>query len=222
MEAGLSKDGSVHVTDEFYNTLISTLGAVLIAVGTAHLLWRSSAAGSRLHFVSFAIYGAGVLSVFVTSALHHGINGSPRTNHWLRQLDYCAVFLMIAGTFTPFCLLLVKGTLGTFTLALIWSLALLGIATKLLYPGLPKWVTVTIAIVMGWLALLIAEPIYRAIDLQGLAVLILGGLFFTAGGLIFVVERPNPFPGRFGFHEIWHCCVVAGAASHYFVVQLCC
>ena len=132
MEAGLSKDGSVHVTDEFYNTLI------------------------------------------------------------------------------------------TFTLALIWSLALLGIATKLLYPGLPKWVTVTIAIVMGWLALLIAEPIYRAIDLQGLAVLILGGLFFTAGGLIFVVERPNPFPGRFGFHEIWHCCVVAGAASHYFVVQLCC
>jgi hemolysin III len=221
MAPALSKDGSVHVTDEFYNTWISSLGAVLTALGTAQLLWRSSVAGSRLHFLCFAIYGGGVLSVFVTSALHHGVNGSPRTNHWLRQLDYCAVFLMIAGTFTPFCALLVKGTLGTLTLALIWSLALLGIATKLLYPGLPKPVTVAIAIAMGWLALIIAAPIYQAIHLQGLAGLVLGGLFFTAGGIIFVVEKPNPLPGRFGFHEIWHCCVVAGAASHYFVMHLC-
>jgi hemolysin III len=222
MDGSLSKDGSVHVTDEFYNTWISALGAVLTVFGTAYLLWRSSVADSRLHFLAFSIYGLGVLSVFVTSALHHGVNGSARTNHLLRQLDYCAVFLMIAGTFTPFCLLLVKGTLGTATLALIWSLALLGVASKLLYPGLPKPVTVTIAIGMGWLALLIVVPIYHAIHLQGLAALVLGGLFFTVGGLIFVLEKPNPWPGRFGFHEIWHCCVVAGAATHYFVVQLCC
>jgi len=222
MAARLSKDGSVHVTDEFYNTLISSLGAVLTAFGTAHLLWRSSVAGSRLHLLCFSIYGVGVLSVFVTSALHHGVNGSPRTNHLLRQLDYCAVFLMIAGTFTPLCVLIAKGTLGTLTLALIWSLALLGIATKLLYPALPKRVTVAIAIAMGWLGLLIAAPIYQAISLEGLAGLVLGGLFFTAGGLIFVAEKPNPVPGRFGFHEIWHCCVVAGAASHYVVMHMCC
>lgn len=220
MTPSLSKDGSIHVTDEVYNTWLSILGAVLTVFGTAHLLWRSYAAGSRLHFLSFLVYGLSVLSVFVTSALHHGVNGSPRTNHVLRQLDYFAVFLMIAGTFTPFCLLLVKGSLGTRILALIWSLTVLGIATKLLYPGLPKWATVAITVAMGWLGLMIAEPVYQAIHWQGLAGLILGGVFFTVGGVIFGLERPNPVPGKFGFHEIWHCCVLAGAASHYFVMHL--
>jgi hemolysin III len=220
MTAGMSKDGSVHVTDEFYNTWISIAGAVLTVFGTALLLWRSYAAGSRLHFLCFAIYGLSVLSVFVTSALHHGVDGSPRTNHVLRQLDYFAVYLMIAGTFTPFCVLLVKGSLGTRTLVLIWSLAALGIASKALYPGLPRWATVVITVGMGWLALTIIEPVYEGIHLRGLVGLIAGGVLFTVGGVIFAIERPNPVPGRFGFHEIWHCCVVAGAASHYLVMHL--
>ena len=220
MTPTLSKDGSVHVTDEVYNTWLSILGAVLTVFGTAHLLWRSYAAGSRLHALCFLVYGLTVLSVFVTSALHHGVNGSLKTNHVLRQLDYCAVFLMIAGTFTPFCLLLVKGSLGTRILALIWSLTALGIATKLLYPELPRWATVVITVAMGWLGLMIAEPVYQAIHWQGLAGLIVGGVFFTVGGVIFGAERPNPVPGKFGFHEIWHCCVLAGAGSHYFVMHL--
>src|SRR5260221_14301155 len=98
MQPGLSKDGSVHVTDEVYNTLISGLGAVLTLLGVGHLLWRSYVLGSRVHALTFLVYGLGVLSVFVTSALHHGVNGSPRTNHILRQLDYLAIFVMIAGT----------------------------------------------------------------------------------------------------------------------------
>jgi len=220
MTPTLSKDGSVHVTDEVYNTWLSILGAVLTVFGTAHLLWRSYAAGSRLHALCFLVYGLTVLSVFVTSALHHGVNGSLKTNHVLRQLDYCAVFLMIAGTFTPFCLLLVKGSLGTRILALIWSLTALGIATKLLYPEMPRWATVVITVAMGWLGLMIAEPVYQAIHWQGLAGLIVGGVFFTVGGVIFGAERPNPVPGKFGFHEIWHCCVLAGAGSHYFVMHL--
>jgi hemolysin III len=221
MARGLSKDGSVHVTDEVYNTWISVLGAVLTVVGTGFLLWRSQAASSSPHFVAFLVYGLGVLSVFVTSALHHGVNGSPRTNHVLRELDYAAIFLMIAGTFTPFCMLVVKGSLGTRTLVLIWALAALGISAKLLYPGLPKWATVAITVGMGWLGLLVARPIYQEIHLLGLIGLLVGGVLFTVGGLIFALEKPNPVPGKFGFHEIWHCCVVAGAASHYFVMHLC-
>jgi hemolysin III len=220
MSRTLSKDGSVHVTDEVYNTGLSALGAVLMLFGTARLLWRSAAMGSRLHFLCFLVYGLGVLSVFVTSALHHGVNGSARTNHVLRQLDYCAVFVMIAGTFTPFCLLLVKGRLGTHVLALIWSLAAVGIVTKLLYPALPKWATVAITVAMGWLGLMIAKPVYQALDWRGLAGLILGGVFFTVGGVIFGIEKPNPVPGKFGFHEIWHCCVLAGTGSHYLVMLL--
>jgi hemolysin III len=221
MAERLSKDGSALVTDEVYNTWISILGAIFTLLGTARLLLRAYVADNQLRFVGFLIYGIGVLSVFVTSALHHGVNGSRRTNHWLRQLDYCAVFLMIAGTFTPFCMLLVKGGLGTRILGLVWTLALLGIATKLLYPNLPKWAMVVTAVGMGWLALLIAEPVYRALHLRGLMSLVGGGVFFTIGALIFALERPNPLPGKFGFHEIWHCCVVAGATAHYFAVALC-
>ena len=219
MHPGLSKDGSVHVTDEVYNTRISTFGAVLTLVGTSFLLWRSM--GSPVRLISFSVYGLGVLSVFVTSALHHGVDGSPRTNHILRQLDYFAIFLMIAGTYTPFCLLLVKSTLGTRVLTLVWTLAVAGIASKALYPELPKWATLAMTIGMGWLAVLLVEPMYASLPVQGLVYLLVGGLFFTIGGLIFGLERPNPIPGRFGFHEIWHCCVVAGAASHFATMCLC-
>jgi len=221
MQPGLSKDGSVHVTDEVYNTRISSLGATLALFGTLHLLWRSYAIGSSLHAFSFFIYGLGVLSVFVTSALHHGVDGSPRTNYVLRQLDYFAIFVMIAGTFTPFCLLLVKTTLGMQVLQLVWALAVVGIASKAIYPALPKWVTLALALGMGWLALALIEPVYAVIKLPGEIALGTGGLFFTVGGLIFGLEKPNPFPGRFGFHEIWHCCVLAGAASHFSIMYMC-
>jgi hemolysin III len=221
MQPGLSKDGSVHVTDEHYNTWISAVGAVLTLFGVAHLLWRSYTMGSPLRVVSFVVYGVGVLSVFVTSALHHGVDGSPRTNYILRQLDYCAIFLMIAGTFTPFCLLLVKGSLGTNTLALIWALAVTGIASKAFFPGLPRWAMVAVTIAMGWLGVVLIKPVYEAIHTAGIVGLLVGGLFFTVGGIIFGLEKPNPVPGKFGFHEIWHCCVVAGAASHFAVMYLC-
>ncbi len=220
METQLSKDGSVHVTDEFYNTLISAIGAVLTVFGVADLLWRAHATGNTARLFSFLVYGLGVLGVFVTSALHHGVNGSARTNHILRQLDYCAIFVMIAGTFTPFCAVLVKGTLGFGALALVWSLAVVGIASKAFYPALPRRVMVAMTIGMGWLGLVLVKPVYAAIHLQGVLGLLIGGVFFTVGGLIFGLEKPNPLPGRFGFHEIWHCCVVAGAASHFALMYL--
>jgi hemolysin III len=215
---GLSKDGSVHVTDEVYNTVISALGAVLAVIGTGHLLWRSYLIGSAVHVVSFLVYGLGVLSVFVTSALHHGVNGSPRTNWILRQLDYFAIFLMIAGTFTPICLLFVKSPLGVHVLQLVWALAVASIASKAIYPALPKWVTLAMALGMGWLGVLLLQPVYASIHLSGVLALAAGGVFFTGGGLIFGLERPNPVPGKFGFHEIWHCCVLAGAASHFSIM----
>jgi hemolysin III len=218
MTPGLSKDGSVHVTDEVYNTLIASLGAVLTVIGVGHLLWLSYGIQSSQRLIGFGVYGLGVLAVFVTSALHHGVNGTPRTNHILRQLDYFAIFVMIAGTFTPFCLLVVKNERGSLVLTLVWTLAGLGIGSKALYPGLPKWVTVVLAVGMGWLALLLVEPVYDAIHLGGILALAGGGVVFTVGGLIFGLEKPNPFPGKFGFHEIWHCCVLAAAACHFSIM----
>ena len=217
----LSKDGSVHVTDEVWNTRISSLGAVLTVCGVSFLLWRSAAMASPVRVRSFLIYGLGTLSVFVTSALHHGFHGTPRQDFLLRQADYLAIFLMIAGTFTPFCLVLVPGPLSTGVLVFVWLLAAAGIASKALYPALPKWATLAMTIGMGWVAVVLVPQVYGALRLAGLVSVAVGGAFFTVGGLIFGLEKPNPLPGRFGFHEIWHCFVVAGASCHFATMCMC-
>ncbi len=218
---GLSKDGSRHVTDEVWNTAISTIGACLTVLGAGWLLWHAGTLGNGAAAGAFAVYGLGTLSVFVTSALHHGVDASPRMNHVLRQLDYFAIFLMIAGTFTPFCLLLAPGVWGQAVLGLVWLMAVLGIAAKAIWPQLAKWKTLAMTIGMGWMALFIALPVYQHLQLAGLVAVATGGVFFTGGGLIFGFERPNPWPGRFGFHEIWHCCVVIGAGCHFAAMCLC-
>jgi hemolysin III len=214
----LSKDGSVHVTDEIYNTLISGCGALLSAIGVALLISKAVSTQGPWAVLSFSIYGFGIIAMFVLSALHHGIDGSAKTNHWLRQLDYFAIFVMIAGTFTPFCLILLRNPLGWTVLGLIWMLAAVGIVLKAVYPHAPRWLLIVLYTGMGWLGLLIAKPVYQAIHLSGLLILLLGGLFYSVGGLIYGLEKPNPFPGKFGFHEIWHCFVLVGAASHFYIM----
>jgi len=213
----LSKNGSSHITDEVYNTLIAGFGALLSLIGSLFLIFHQQKDASLLSLLSFATYGASLFMMFLSSALHHGINGSPKTNHYLRQLDYFTIFFLIAGTFTPICLMMPK-PFGWIILGLIWGLAILGIILKAVFPHVPKWCTLSLYIAMGWIGILIVKPLYQIIQAQGLFALLLGGLFFTVGGIIYGSEKPNPFPGKFGFHEIWHCFVLAGAASHFYVI----
>jgi len=220
MQPLLSKDGSVHVTDEFWNTAISAFGALLSLIGIAFLITRADSTKSSLIVLAFAIYGFGLVNMFVSSALHHGVNGSAKTNHRLKQYDYYAISLMIAGTFTPLCIVLLNSTFGWTVLALMWAFAALGIALKAIFPNVPRWLTTALFIAMGWMGLIILKPLYHALHWDGFSLLLLGGLFYTVGGLIYVLEKPNPIPGKFGFHEIWHCFVLAGAASHFFVMGL--
>jgi hemolysin III len=212
----LSKDGSVHVTDEVWNTRLSAFGAVLSIVGFAFLILQRTG-GDAWRVLSFSVYGISLFGMFLSSALHHGINGSPKTNHWLRQLDYFAISVMIAGTFTPFCLDL-GSRLGWVVLWVVWTLAVASIALKALWPHVPRWLMTSLFIGMGWMGLVVAKPVYELIHASGFLVLLGGGLFFTVGGIVYGLEKPNPCPGRFGFHEIWHCFVLAGAASHFYVV----
>lgn len=155
-----------------------------------------------------------MIFVFLSSALHHGINGSEKTEHFLRQLDYCAIFLSIAGTFTPFCILLLKPPLGLWLLGLVWLLALAGIILKAYFPHLPKAIWVSFYLFMGGLGLLVSFPLYRLAP-GALGYLVLGGFFFMMGAGIYFYEKPNPLPGKFGFHEIWHLFVVAGSVAHF-------
>ncbi|HEX5035903.1 MAG TPA: hemolysin III family protein [bacterium] len=216
----LSKDGSVHVTDEVFNTWSAGLGTALAAVGTFFLVQRALAAADAVRAWGVSIYGFGLVNMFLWSALHHGVDGSPKTNHTLRQLDYFAISVMIAGSFTPFCLRM--GTpLGRWVLGVVWVLAIAGIAIKTAWPHAPRWLLTSLYIGMGWLGLAIAKPVYEIIHPRGFLILLLGGLFYTVGGIIYGLEKPNPVPGKFGFHEIWHCFVLAGALSHFYVICCC-
>jgi len=217
----LSKDGSVHVTDEKYSTAISSLGALLGLIGSFFLLRESIVADKFWHIVSFSIYGFSLVTLFVASALHHGIDGSEKLEKWLLQFDYCAIYLMIAGTFTPMCLIVLKDSIGWPVFYLIWFLAIVGIILKLAVPHLPKWITTLMYMGMGWLALVIAPPLLALPEGLDIFVTIgIGGAIFTVGAGVFYFEKPNPVPGKFGFHEIWHIFVLLGAASHFAAMYL--
>jgi hemolysin III len=213
----LSKDGSRHVTDEFYNTLTSSIGALLSVVGVVLLVLNSINAQKFWHVLSFLVYGFCLVLLFVSSALHHGLDKSEKVNRVLRDFDYYCIFSMIAGTFTPFCLILLRNAFGWSILGLVWFLAIMGIVLQLKCSRLPRWLSATLYIGIGWLGVLIALPVYQRIG-NGAWMIIIGGFFYTLGAVMYYLERPNPFPGKFGFHEIWHLFVLAGAGSHFFVM----
>lgn len=215
MRRALSKDGSVHVTDEVCNAWISGVGAVLSLIGTSFLLYPVILEGAWWHVVAFSIYCFGVLSVFVTSTLHHGFDGSAATDRFFRLVDYLAIYFKIAGTFAPFCLIVLKGAVGFTCLAVVWFVAFLGMMLKLFNPRLPRWVDMGFYIGMGWMGLFIVYPLFQVLPINAILLLILGGVFFSGGSFIYYFEKPNPWPGRFGFHEIWHCHVLAGSICHF-------
>jgi len=172
--------------------------------GVAHLVTQAAVRGRPWHVASFAVYGTTLAAMFLFSALHHGLRLRPRAAVAFRVLDYCAVFLLIAGTFTPICLVALRGPFGWCLFGVAWAVAAIGITLRSAAPATPKWVTSTLFISMGWLGAAAA-----------LAWLIAGGVLYSAGLVIYALEKPNPCPGVFGFHEIWHLAVIAGAAAHY-------
>lgn len=211
----LSKDGSTHVTDEVYNTVISAVGALLAAVGSALLIFKALKADKPWHLLAFSIYSFGLVNLFLLSALHHGINSTERVENILRRLDYFAIFLMIAGSISPFCLILLRNTYGLGILGLMWGVAFGGIALQMKFPDLPRWFTTAQYLGMGWLGMLVVMKVWHLLTGPAIFLLALGGIIYTAGAVIYVIEKPNPLPGKFGFHEIWHLFVLTASACHY-------
>jgi len=211
----LSRDLSPHVTDERVNAATHLGAAVFALLGSVILVVESARRGSMWHVVGFSIYGTCLVGLFVASTLHHGLSARPRVAGILRTLDYLAIFLLIAGTFTPVCLTIARGTLGWSLLGVVWSIALVGMVLRGRFPGLPHWVTSTLYACLGWMGVLLAPFVHAATGVPGLALLAVGGILYTVGVVIFSLERPNLWPGRFGFHELWHVLVIAAAACHY-------
>ncbi|ADG75748.1 Hly-III family protein [Cellulomonas flavigena DSM 20109] len=215
--ARLSRDGSVHVTDERINTITHLAASCFALVGGGLLVTQAATEGDVWKIVGLGVYAASVLLLFVASTLHHGIDKGPRVNGVLRTLDYASVFVLIAGTTTPMVLVLFRDAYGWAVLGAVWVVAAVGIALRSALRELPKYVTNTLYITMGWMPVLLVGA-GVTLPVGAYVLLATGGLVYCVGFVVFVIERPNPLPGVLGFHEIWHVLVVLAAALHYLLM----
>jgi hemolysin III len=177
----------------------------------------ADAASSPRGGVAVAVYGASLTLLFAVSALYHRPTWSPRGRAIMRRFDHSAIFLLIAGTYTPFCMLL-GGRRGAFLLAAVWGGALLGVLRALLWPHAPRVIPAALAVALGWLVVAVLPPLHAAVGDVPMALLVAGGIAYSAGAVVYAVKRPDPAPRVFGYHEVFHALVVVAALCHYAVV----
>jgi hemolysin III len=170
--------------------------------------------------VGSAVFTVCAVALFTVSATMHRGRWSPRTNTVLTRLDHAAIFLLIAGSYTPFTLLLLEGGARTTLLWLVWAGAAAGIAFRLGWPAAPRRLYTPVYIALGWSALLFADDFVRNGSAPVLCLLLLGGLLYTTGALVYALRRPDPFPSLFGFHEVFHSLTVVAFAVHYVGISI--
>ena len=171
-------------------------------------------------FVSLLIFGFTMVLLFTVSSVYHIGNWSPRVRAVLRTLDHSNIYIIIAGTYTPICVNVLSGGMRILVLVLVWSAAIAGVSTSWLSFKLPRWFSTALYIGMGWVVLIPLPSLLRKLPVSALLTLALGGICYTLGGVVYAAKRPDPFPGVFGFHEIFHLLVVAGAASFIVVMWI--
>jgi len=200
------------------NGLTHAAGGLLAAVGLTVLLATAASKGRLDQLVAFGVFGLSLVALYAASALYHLLPLSPSGVARLRRLDHMTIFVLIAGTYTPFCLLALDGGWRWGLLGLIWSLALCGVLLKALWMDAPRWLSVVLYLGMGWIAVIATPALLRAVPPGGIIWVLAGGLVYSAGALVYGLKRPNPVPGVFGFHEVWHLFVLAGSACHFWAV----
>ncbi len=168
--------------------------------------------------ISILVYGLSLILMFSASAAYHLIQAGPEITLRLRKLDHSAIYLLIAGSYTPICLYFFGGFWRWGLLGIIWSLALVGVIVKLYVIHAPRWVTAGIYLIMGWLSVLAVQEMLKTMPVGAIVWLVLGGLFFSLGAVIYIRKTPDFYPGVFGFHEIWHIFVILGCTSHFILV----
>lgn len=194
-------------------------GAILGLIGLLYLLARSAQHGSLRHSVAFGIFGVSVVLLYTSSAFYHLLNVSDSARVVFRKIDHSMIFVLIAGSYTPFCLIPLEGSTGWILFAIVWAFVVLGLFVKLYWLHAPRWISVGIYLAMGWLAVLVFQPLSQSLTSSGFFWLVAGGLFYSVGAVIYALKKPDPFPGVFGFHEIWHLFVLAGTVSHFLSIN---
>jgi hemolysin III len=196
---------------ERFNSISHLVGACLALVGTVVLIVLASLHGDARKIVSLSIYGVSLLALYTFSTLYHSLKG--RAKRVFRHLDHTAIYLLIAGSYTPLTLVVLGGRLGWALFAAVWALAVIGVVQEFRKVKGERVLSVVIYLTMGWLAVVALGPLARALGTAGFAGLISGGVFYTAGIAFYALDRRLPV-----FHGVWHLFVLAGSIAHYLVV----
>jgi hemolysin III len=187
-------------------------GAALVAVAAAG---RGGPAGATT-----SVYAATVTLLFGTSALYHRLNWGPRGRAIMKRLDHSMIFVFIAGTYTPIAALTLARTAALTVLAVVWTGALFGVVLQTAWPHAPAWLAVPCYIALGWMAIFVFPDLLRNGGVAAFVLLAAGGVIYTLGALVYAMKRPDPWPGTFGFHEVFHACTLLAALCHYLAIWL--
>jgi len=206
----MKREGS-NVHEEIANAITHGLGALLAIAGLVLLILFAAIKGTAWHVVSFSIFGATAIILYSSSTLYHSFT-SEKVKFLFRKFDHMSIYLLIAGTYTPFCLVTLNGWIGWTLFGLMWGLAVLGILLKAFFTGKNEKLSTFIYVLMGWFGILVAKPLYDATPAHSFILLITGGVFYTLGTVFFMKDKI-----RF-FHSIWHLFVIAGTTTHFFSV----
>lgn len=205
------------------NAVTHSIGAVLSVIGLLVLLLVGIRNGSARQIVAFSIFGASLIAMYSVSTLYHGLSLSERGIAYARRLDHVMIYILIAGTYTPVCLLFLPQKPGMVLLVAVWTLAAIGTVQKFTWMHAPTWISTGLYLGMGWIAILVIKPLLAAAPVGFFLWLLAGGLFYSIGAVVHGVKwrRTVVLAGKrrmFGPHEIWHLFVMAGSFAHYWAI----
>jgi len=201
-------------------TFIGVCAIFLSIIAAAALVYRGALQGNVWHVVSFSIYGVSLITLWTISTLYHSLNVSEATNRTLEQLDHAMIYFLIAGTYTPICLVVLRGAWGWSLFGINWTLAITGIVLKLVFRKPARWLVAlffSFYLIMGWLVVIAWVPLTHALPNDGVCWLVAGGIFYTIGAGIFNLRKESDVP-IFGAHEVWHLFVLAGSFCHFWMM----
>ena len=203
---------------ELYIGLTHLVAAAFAIAGLVLLVVQASLHGTAWHVVSFSIFGTGLVLLYTVSTLYHWLNLSDKKMKFWRIMDHVMIYVLIAATYTPICLVPLRGGWGWSLFGVVWGLAVAGILFSIFWISAPRKIYTGLYILLGWIVVIGLVPLVKAMPLGGLLWLALGGILYSIGGIIYAYKHPDPWPGKFGFHGLFHIFVVLGSVCHFIVI----
>ncbi|GAA3965473.1 PAQR family membrane homeostasis protein TrhA [Gordonia caeni] len=197
-----------------YSAFIAAAVGIILIVGTARQR-------DALDVAAVCVYVVGITGLFATSTVYHRIDWvNPRHQIAMKRADHSMIFIFIAATYTPFCMMGLDSPTRWWVLGIAWAGAIGGVLLKLIWPGSPRWLGVVLYLLLGWLIVSVAPALLHNTGVAVFVLLAVGGFFYSLGGVLYALHWPEPWPGTFGHHEVFHTCTAVAAALHYIAVWL--